>query len=279
MKTTNLVLLARSDGERQAEAISNELGINLVSKPEHITTERYLEFSDRGLTLVKIQTEGGATPQFVNCDFVTGALRHRRLFGGGIRQPLGRAVGLSSSFKPLVADLTAGLGRDGFVLASLGAQVVLVERNKVVAALLSDGLKRLREIVARESIQGRLENHSQNLPLKSISHRLTMQAVDGKDWLQSLSGEDRPDVIYLDPMFPQRSKSAKVKKEMAIFRDLVGNDDDAGELLALALQVARYRVVVKRPRRALPLAGVKPGFSIEGKTTRFDIYPLKKIPR
>lgn len=289
--------------------IANELGIALVSQTEQITAERYpefsgyLEFSDSGLALVSIQTSAGMGPQYVSCDFVTGAVRHRRLFGGGIKQPLGRAVGLSSSFKPLIADLTAGLGRDGFVLASLGAQVVLVERNKVVAALLSDGLKRLREYVNHEvlpveipdeipekmpdeipdetpeKVQGQIQDDSQDRLLKSISDHLSMLTVDSKDWLQSLSDQNRPDVIYLDPMFPQRSKSAKVKKEMAVFHDLVGSDEDAGDLLAPALRAARYRVVVKRPRRAPFLADARPGFSIEGKTTRFDIYPLKKMPR
>ncbi|PCH52022.1 MAG: hypothetical protein COC20_04525 [Cellvibrionales bacterium] len=271
-------------------AIATKLGIDLVAQIEQVPGERYLEFSDRGLALVSIQTSAGMGPQYVSCDFVTGAVRHRRLFGGGIKQPLGRAVGLSSSFKPLIADLTAGLGRDGFVLASLGAEVLLVERNTVVAALLSDGLKRLREYAIEEvipdqipdqipdEIKDQTQGDSQDHLLKSISDRLSMLTVDGKDWLQSLSDQNRPDVIYLDPMFPQRSKSAKVKKEMAVFQELVGNDDDAGDLLAPALRTARYRVVVKRPRRAPFLAGVKPGFSIEGKTTRFDIYPLKKIP-
>ena len=277
-------------------AIATKLGIDLVAQIEQIPGERYLEFSgylefsDRGLALVSTHASTGMGPQYVSCDFVTGAVRHRRLFGGGIKQPLGRAVGLSSSFKPLIADLTAGLGRDGFVLASLGAEVLLVERNTVVAALLSDGLKRLREYAIEEvipdqipdqipdEIKDQTQGDSQDHLLKLISDRLSMLTVDGKDWLQSLSDQNRPDVIYLDPMFPQRSKSAKVKKEMAVFQELVGNDDDAGDLLAPALRTARYRVVVKRPRRAPFLAGVKPGFSIEGKTTRFDIYPLKKIP-
>ena len=80
------------------------------------------------------------------------------------------------------------------------------------------------------------------------------------------------------PMFPERGKTAKVKKSMAFFHHLVGSDDDAAALLPLALATARYRVVVKRPRHAPPLADMEPGLCFEGKSTRFDVYPLKKMP-
>ena len=87
-----------------------------------------------------------------------------------------------------------------------------------------------------------------------------------------------PDVIYIDPMFPAREKSGKVKKEMQLFHQLVGTDDDSSTLLPLALAVARYRVVVKRSVHAPFLADQKPGYSLKGKSTRFDIYPIKKLP-
>lgn len=249
------------------QVLAEQLHIALVHRPDQIATEYYLEYRPGGLSLVKAQSSAGETLSVVSCDFVLGALRHRRLFGGGIKQPLARAVGLSSNFKPGVADLTAGLGRDGFLLASLGAQVSLVERNEVVVALLSDGLARLQQQAEQDD------------GLSVISERLSLYGGDSKTWLQCLDASHRPDVIYLDPMFPERSKSAKVKKEMAVFPGLVGNDDDAGELLELALNTACYRVVVKRPRRAPPLGAIKPSFSMEGKTTRFDIHALKKMPR
>ncbi len=268
----DLVLLADDVGlspatERREAVLAERLNIARVAYPDQITSEYYLQYRTSGLSLVKTRSDAGQPSSVVSCDFVLGGLRHRRLFGGGIKQSLARAIGLSSNFKPAVADLTGGLGRDGFVLASLGAQVSLVERNDVVAALLSDGLVRLQQQAEQD--------HS----LSVISDRLSLHRGDSKTWLQTLDMSRRPDVIYLDPMFPERSKSAKVKKEMAVFPGLVGNDDDAGELLELALKVARYRVVVKRPRRAPPLAGINPGFSIEGKTTRFDIHALRKIPR
>ena len=88
----------------------------------------------------------------------------------------------------------------------------------------------------------------------------------------------RPDVVYVDPMFPLRKKSAKVKKQMQAFHAIVGTDPDADQLLANALIAAKYRVVVKRPTGAGFLAETKPNYSLEGKSTRYDIYALKKLP-
>jgi len=97
--------------------------------------------------------------------------------------------------------------------------------------------------------------------------------ADGRPYLQNLSESDRPDVVYLDPMYPHRRKSALAKKEMQLLRQLVGDDEDASELLLAALASAKQRVVVKRPRLAPVLVGSAPGFQITAPNTRFDIYP------
>ncbi len=223
-----------------------------------------LELDEAGL---KARQLGAGAPGPVWCDFVGGELAHRRLYGGGKGQAIARAVGISTVFRPRIVDLTAGLGRDGFVLASLGARVTLVERHPVVAALLADGLDRAR----RQS--------GQDPELLAIMHRMVLTVADGGQWLAASSEAERPDVVYLDPMFPERTKSARVKKEMALFQSLVGIEDDGSELLAVALTRARYRVVVKRPRYAPPLDGRRPDHQWVGKSTRFDIHVLKKLPR
>ncbi|EMY8986701.1 class I SAM-dependent methyltransferase [Salmonella enterica] len=82
----------------------------------------------------------------------------------------------------------------------------------------------------------------------------------------------RPQVVYLDPMFPHRQKSALVKKEMRVFQSLVGPDLDADGLLEPARQLATKRVVVKRPDYAPPLADVATPNAIVTKGHRFDIY-------
>ena len=86
------------------------------------------------------------------------------------------------------------------------------------------------------------------------------------------------DVVYLDPMFPHRDKSALVKKEMQVFRTIVGDDEDSGQLLASALKHARYRVVVKRPRKAPAIEGPEPTTRVEGKSSRYDVYSIRALP-
>jgi len=195
----------------------------------------------------------------VYADFVAGAVAHRRRFGGGRNQPLARAVGLKGAQTPTVVDVTAGLGRDAFVLAWLGCTVRLVERAPVIAALLRDGLRR----AAHDPEIGSL-----------VRERLKLTVADGQDYLRGLAPDQQPDVVYLDPMYPHRRKMALVSKEMRLLRQLTGADDDAPELLRAALASARRRVVVKRPRRAPALAGPAPGFAIVAPNTRFDIYPV-----
>src|SRR5436190_24267612 len=110
--------------------------------------------------------------------------------------------------------------------------------------------------------------------LSPIIARMTYLQVDAHSWLSQLT--TRPEIIYLDPMFPERKKSAAVKKEMVLLQQLVGDDLDADALFHLALTCANNRVVVKRPRLAEPIAGIRPNFSITGKSSRFDIYLVLK---
>ncbi|WP_461516453.1 class I SAM-dependent methyltransferase [Porticoccus sp.] len=263
--TEQLVILARPGFEQRAGLLSGELGIAQIDQN---LADRYV-----GLALVVdrdgvgLQLLGPKPPGPVYCDFVGGSIRHRRLYGGGKGQDIAKAVGLGhKGFRPRLLDLTAGLGRDGFVLASLGAVVVMVERHPVVFALLADGLERASEqALAEPELQGILE-------------RLKAVGSSAADYLSCLEASQLPDVIYLDPMFPPREKSGKVKKEMQLFHQLVGTEaDDADSLLPLALAHARYRVVVKRPAHAPHLDGREPGYSLKGKSTRFDVYPLKKL--
>lgn len=199
----------------------------------------------------------------VQCEFVTGEARHRRLYGGGKSQSIAKAVGIKDKIRPLVVDLTAGLGGDACALAGLGCKVVMTERHPVVAALLEDGLAR-----------GMMSADSGD---RDLIARMSLVKMAAAEWLDTLADEQRPDVIYLDPMFPERRKSAKVNKNMQVFHQLVGDDPDADSLLPLALEKARYRVVVKRPSHAPFLNNRKPGLSMEGKAVRFDIYPLRSM--
>ena len=189
-------------------------------------------------------------------DFVTGAMAHRRKFGGGRGEAVAKAVGIKGGYLPDVIDATAGLGRDAFVLAALGCRVRMLERHPVVAALLDDGLRRG---YADAEIGGWLRE------------RLTLLHVVSQQALSDIT--PAPDVVYLDPMNPHRQKSAMVKKEMRVFQSLVGPDEDADALLEPARRLAKKRIVVKRPDYAPPLAGVATQSAVVTKSHRFDIYP------
>lgn len=189
-------------------------------------------------------------------DFVSGAMAHRRRFGGGRGEAVAKAVGIKGDYLPDVVDATAGLGRDAFVLAALGCRVRMLERHPVVAALLEDGLRRGYD---DPEIGGWLRE------------RLTLLHVASQQALSEIT--PAPDVVYLDPMYPHRQKSAMVKKEMRVFQSLVGADEDADALLEPARRLAKKRVVVKRPDYAPPLAGVVTQSAVVTKSHRFDIYP------
>ncbi|MFD1007503.1 MULTISPECIES: class I SAM-dependent methyltransferase [Oceanisphaera] len=189
----------------------------------------------------------------VYVDLAEGAAAHRRKFGGGRGQSIAKAIGLKKGHNPSVVDGTAGLGRDAFVLASLGCKVTLCERHPVVHALLADGLRRA---ALDADIGDWVSERMQLLPFGKILADITEQ----------------PDVVYLDPMFPHKKKAALVKKEMRVFHSLVGPDLDADVLLPQALQLARARVVVKRPGYAGFLNEMSPSAQIETKGNRFDLY-------
>jgi 16S rRNA (guanine1516-N2)-methyltransferase len=102
--------------------------------------------------------------------------------------------------------------------------------------------------------------------------RMHLTHTDARLWLAALPEAERPDIIYLDPMFPSRDKSASVKKEMVILQNLLEKDLDAATLFTAALACSRRRVVVKRPRLAPALSLQKPNYTLQGKSSRFDIY-------
>lgn len=168
------------------------------------------------------------------------------------RRDEGKKQGLVRACKPVpgmrIIDATAGWGRDAAVLASFGAEVLMLERNPVMAALLSDALARCND---------------KALPL-SLQHQ------DALTYLTSLTADEYPDLIYLDPMHPTRQKAALVKKDLQALQQMIGADEDADALLACARHRVLKKVVVKWPQALPPLA--KPDTSLEGKTVRFDCY-------
>lgn len=186
------------------------------------------------------------------------------------REPLARALGRKVR---TVVDATAGLGGDALRLAGLGCTVTAIERSPWIAALLDDALERVRAGAGT---------------LADMARRITLIHADAREFLTNHA--DRPDAVYLDPMFPpKRRKRAAVRKELLWLRELAGDDLDAGALLSAALAAARERVIVKRPNHAPPIGlrrgpqtrdgliadsplGPKPTVSYPGKLVRYDVY-------
>ncbi|MDH5357909.1 MAG: class I SAM-dependent methyltransferase [Gammaproteobacteria bacterium] len=203
---------------------------------------------------VEIRAPELGNPIFI--DFEQGKNAHRRQFGGGRGQPLAKAIGLKKGATPTVIDATAGFGRDAFVLANLGCHITLIERNPLIATLLKDALHRATD----------------NPDIRDAINRMSLFNCDAVEYLKTLDEQRRPIVIYMDPMYPSREKSALVKKDMRLLHQLAGPDTDSEQLLTTARTTALKRVVVKRPKSAPFVGDQKSDTSIESKNTRYDIY-------
>jgi len=252
-----------TDRQTEAKKLAQRLG--LPTAPAG--TDKFdfvLVLTDKRLELRQSKTTADqkAVPGPVFAEFTSGPLDYRRRRGGGRGQPLARAVGLKKGKNPAVLDATGGLGRDAFVMANLGCRVLLIERSPVIAALLQDGLQRA---AADRQVGG-------------ITSRIKLLVGDSRELLPKISPGEKPAVIYLDPMYPHRTKNALAKKEMRLLRAIAGEDQDATDLLAKALTCAANRVVVKRRRLAPAIPGeVKPTMAIKSKNSRFDVYLTNRI--
>ncbi len=256
--------------EERAAALAQRLQLPLLPTGSAITTvEDYSAVvlcRDAGLA---IANTGSDAPGPVTIDFNAPRARHRRRSGG--RELLIRAIGLkpAAAFAVAVLDATAGLGRDAFVLASAGCDVALCERSPLLRELLSDALERAWS----------------DAEVAAIAERMCLVGGDCRELSTAQVGPI--EVIYLDPMFPARHKSAAVKKDMALLQALFEESTEPHEaeeepegseaLLEWALRQQVARVVVKRPLRAAPLSALDPSHRILGKAVRYDVYVNRKL--
>jgi 16S rRNA (guanine1516-N2)-methyltransferase len=250
MVTPDIHITASRDFEPLAHKIAAQF--NFKYQP-HIETGLCLIVDEQGLGL---QNKDDPKTSAVRVDFTHKAMGFRAQQASIKNEAIARACGLKGNQRSTVLDATAGLARDAYVLASLGATVLLLERSPVVAALLQDGLDRAAD---DPDSPAWIAQRMQFLSNRSITQI--------QPWPY-----DIPDVIYLDPMFPHKKKSALVKKEMRLFQQLLGPDDDADLLLPAALKLAKKRVVVKRPDYAPFLNDQPASMQIKSKKHRFDVY-------
>ena len=190
----------------------------------------------------------------LKCSFIEGPILHRLKYGKGRGQNLAKAVGMKFNKNRNIIDATAGLGYDSFILASLGAKVTLIERSQKIHELLQNGID---------------EGISFGGEIEKIINRMELLFGDSKDILPKLT----PEVIMIDTMYKDRKKTALVKNNMRLVRDIVGSDTDYIELLEVALNCAKNRVVLKQPRYAEPIKDIKKcSHQILGKTIRYDVF-------
>lgn len=251
-KSPTVTVAARDGGQAESAAIlAGHLGLAVAGDT---ATSADLELC---LTAGRLELRSPSGRHGPVCADFTAPGAQRRLARAGPRaEPLARAVGLRRGEALRVVDATAGLGRDAGLLAWLGADVLAIERHPVVAALLQDAL-------ARAAGDARLG--------PALAARLHVLCADARAVLSDAS-RPPPDVVLLDPMYPTAGRRAAPRRELALLRQLVGADEDAAELLDLALSVARRRVVVKRPAHAPPLGGREPHHRLPGASTRFDVH-------
>lgn len=184
----------------------------------------------------------------VHIDFSDAYYRHR----GGTEY-------LPKAFKHMaggsILDATAGWARDAWLLAYRGFHLTLCERHPALYLLLQQGIAHAQQIAITADVAARLQVEYEES--EQYIHR------NGANF----------DAIYLDPMYPQREKSAKVKKDMQILHELMTPYPNNGDSLLLAARESGCpRIVVKRPQGAPFLANLTPHHSLNAPNTRFDIY-------
>ena len=214
------------------------------TETEGAATDVELRRDERGLALVGAGME-------LRGDFTRMLPRLRQ---GRLQQELlVRAARVRGVEAPTAVDCTAGLGEDSLLLAAAGFRVTLFERDRTIAALLADAM-------ARAAAEPQLAD---------AVGRMTLVGGDSISGLAEL--DFAPDVVYLDPMFPARTKSAAVKKKFQLLHHLEQPCEEEEALVSAALAACPRKVVIKRPAKGPQLAGVKPSYSIAGKAVRYDV--------
>lgn len=220
----------------------------------------------------------------LSVDFVEGALGYRLAAGRVHHERLVKALGKIPPAATIV-DATAGLGRDSALLAAAGFRVMMVEQQPALQLLLEDGLQRLQQHTSDYSLQLVKANAEDWLvrtssageqrpePNKQASVR-TSSAGEQLTEPNQPTTDEPPAVVYIDVMFPERKKSAAVKKDLAWLQHLAPIPTLAEEqqLLQHARQTASHKVIVKRPAKAPYFGNQAPSSQVKGKTVRFDVY-------
>lgn len=247
-------IVANSPFEK--EALSVKEAIDLKSENMALESHFVLHVSDD--VYLSLENSKISEKDF-KIDVFNEKLLWRLNHSGKNSEAVCRAV-IGKLSNPVVFDATAGLGRESLILQSAGARVYMFERNPVIWLLLFSAMKKAQ---ASSDILSRLKNGLPTL----------CKFGSVKDNFSKGVYLEKPDVVYYDPMFPERAKSSLVKKDMRIFHELVGFDLDTVDYANYLLSVASHHLVVKRPSGEPPLElDVRRSSFVDGKACRFDCY-------
>lgn len=238
-----------SEYNEEAKFIANKLKIDIIDGKDSINDDNLiLNIGSNGLFLINKN-------MILHGDFTKNI---KRLITGKIQSELLiKAAKIKGKKENLIAvDATAGLGEDSLLLATAGFKVYLYENNPIIALLLKDTIERAKKVSELEEIVCRMEV----IEADSIK---AMQELDSK-----------PDVVLLDPMFPERKKSALVKKKFQLLHFIESPCTDEEEMLEAAILAKPHKIVIKRPLKGEWLANRKPDYSLKGKSIRYDCIVL-----
>ena len=265
-----VIFLSDQSLEDEAVKLSKKTGAALITEsdkiPEDIPT---VIFGEAGVVLSngRMQIKG---------DFVSmlSRLNEHNLN----RELLVRAAGIKAGRienekMPYVIDATAGLGQDSLLLAAAGCRVDMYENDPVIAALLADCLRRAKK---KERLSTFAHRAKEELQLSDIVERMTVIEKDSIAALRQIKDQnlETPNIVYLDPMFPERTKTGLVKKKFQLLHILEKPCANEEELLEAAIEAKPGKIIIKRPLKGNILAGHKPSYSIKGKSVRYDCIVL-----
>ena len=246
-RTTECVLVcAAPERLEEAHALSERLGLALADALEENAAALVLDAEGLSLRRGSLSVRGDFAHMLprTRAQNLRGELLVRAARGRGGERTLS------------VVDATAGLGEDAFLLAAAGHRVQLFERDPVIAAMLRDALSRAAE----------------DPELRKITGRMTLTEGDSVAGLRSLAAA--PDVVVLDPMFPERKKSGLIGKKLQLLQVLERPCAEEEALLQAAIDAGPAKIIIKRPLKGPFLAGRKPSYSLTGKAIRYDVIAL-----
>ena len=240
----NITIVLDENGDREAaEQLSQQLGVPIA---DSMGGELTLVFDDAGLSLV------GCGMRYQG-DF---ARMFNRVTKGRLHHEMLVKIAKTKTEHPIAVDAAAGMGEDSFLLAAAGDEVYLFERDKVIAALLRDALRRARQDDRLRGIVGR------------------MRLIEGDSIERMPKLDIKPEIVYLDPMFPPRKKSGLIQKKLQLIQKLEQPCANERELYDAAAALRPKKIIIKRPLNGALLADKKPSYTVKGKAIRYDVMVL-----